>query len=60
MSGDGEVRGVRRTMDKLIRQQVRDGIPADQARKAARRAANTYTRAVREGREPPPPLKQQD
>lgn len=56
----GELPGVRRTIDDMVKQEraMRPNVPPAQIRREVRGVALNYDRAVREGREPPP--KRQD
>lgn len=56
-----EIRGVRGTMDKLVRQEreMRPGVPAEQIKREVLGVAQRYDRDVSSGREPPPPLAKQ-
>jgi hypothetical protein len=57
----GEIRGVRRTVDRMIRQEMK-GRPAcdlPRVKREVRAIARDYERRVRSGQEPPPPLANQ-
>jgi hypothetical protein len=49
--GDGELPGVRASMDDLIRQEVGGGCRPEQARAQVQRIAESYDRDVRSGRD---------
>jgi len=52
--GDGELPGVRATMDELMSQEVGGGCRSDVARAQVQRIAESYDRDVRTGRDPYP------
>jgi hypothetical protein len=51
---DGELPGVRKTMDEQIAQEVAGGCPYDVAAAQVGRIADSYDRDVRSGRDPYP------
>lgn len=57
-----EIRGVRRTIDDMVQQEMRGRPERDRAQvvNQVREVARRYDRDVSDGREPPPPLANQD